>query len=135
MGQLVTQMIATYPTLGGGAGVLIVVRDMDDMVDMEERPPGEVRPPIREEGELHRPPSTWREMMVRSKRIGLATNLIGLKQPNKILSNLSIFHNFHLCQDGILLLDDFLQHGHATVGHLVEVVQSKETQELVRQEC
>lgn len=45
-------------TLGGGAGVLMVVRDMDDMVDIEERPPGEVRPPIREEGELHRPPST-----------------------------------------------------------------------------
>jgi len=45
-------------TLGGGAGVLIVVRDMDDMVDMEERPPGDVRPPIREEGELQRPPST-----------------------------------------------------------------------------
>ena len=53
-------------------------------------------------------------------------------------SNLGLLHyshNFHLCQDGILLLDDFLQHGHATVGHLVEVVQSKETQELARQEC
>jgi len=71
-------------TFGGGAGVLIVVRDMDDMVDIEERPPGDVRPPIREEGELQRPPSTWRE----------------------------------LCQDGIFLLDDLLQHGHATVGHL-----------------
>ena len=47
-----------YPTFGGGAGVLIVVRDMDDMVDIEERPPGDVRPPIREEGELQRPPST-----------------------------------------------------------------------------
>ena len=51
-------MMAIYPTLGGGAGVLMVVRDMDDMVDMDERPPGEVRPPIREEGELQRPPST-----------------------------------------------------------------------------
>ena len=54
------------PTLGGGAGVLIVVRDMDDMVDMDERPPGEVRPPIREEGEL-RPPSIWSKMKVNPK--------------------------------------------------------------------
>ena len=57
-GIRVTRVLTTYPTLGGGAGVLMVVRDMDDMVDMEERPPGEVRPPIREEGELQRPPST-----------------------------------------------------------------------------
>jgi len=49
-------------TFGGGAGVLIVVRDMDDMVDIEERPPGDVRPPIREEGELQRPPSTCARM-------------------------------------------------------------------------
>ena len=56
-----------YPTFGGGAGVLIVVRDMDDMVDIEERPPGDVRPPIREEGELQRPPSTWRELKIPSK--------------------------------------------------------------------
>ena len=53
-----SQMMISYPTFGGGAGVLIVVRDMDDMVDIEERPPGDVRPPIREEGELQRPPST-----------------------------------------------------------------------------
>ena len=45
-------------------------------------------------------------------------------------------HNFHLCQDGILLLNDLFQHGHATVGHLVEVGQgSKESWELARQEC
>ena len=55
--KLALEMIS-YPTFGGGAGVLMVVRDMDDMVDIEERPPGDVRPPIREEGELQRPPST-----------------------------------------------------------------------------
>ena len=59
--------LTACPTLGGGAGVLIVVRDIDDMVDIEERPPGDVRPPIREEGELQRPPSTWMELKILSK--------------------------------------------------------------------
>ena len=62
----VMQVMNDDSTLGGGAGVLIVVRDMDDMVDMDERPPGEVRPPIREEGEL-RPPSIWSKMKVNPK--------------------------------------------------------------------
>ena len=52
-----------YYAFGGGAGVLRVVRDMDDMVDMEERPPGEVRPPILEVGEL-RPPSTCKNIII-----------------------------------------------------------------------
>ena len=56
----------------------MVVRDMDDIVDMEERPPGEVRPPIREEGELQRPPSTWRKLMMRSKTIRFAIDQIDL---------------------------------------------------------
>ena len=73
-------------------------------------------------------------MKARSKTIRFATNLISLKQANQILK-LSNFHSFHLCQDGVLLLNDLLQHSHATVGHLVEVGQSKETRELARQEC
>ena len=67
-------MLTTYPTLGGGAGVLMVVRDMDDIVDIEERPPGEVRPPIREEGELQRPPSTWNKLIMQSKTIRFSTD-------------------------------------------------------------
>ena len=58
----------------------MVVRDMDDMVDIEERPPGEVRPPIREEGELQRPPSTWSKLIMGPKTIKFATDQIGLKQ-------------------------------------------------------
>ena len=52
----------------------MVVRDMDDIVDIEERPPGEVRPPIREEGELQRPPSTWNKLIMQSKTIRFSTD-------------------------------------------------------------
>ena len=102
---------------------------MDDMVDMEERPPGEVRPPIREEGELQRPPSTWSKLMMRSKTIRFANGL-----NSKFEAVLLHFQNLHLHQGGILLLNDLLQHGHAAVGHLEGVGQSKESQQLARQE-
>ena len=47
-----------------------------------------------------------------------------MAESNHGLSHYS--HNFHLCQYGILLLDDLLQHGHTTVGYLVGVVKGQE---------
>ena len=58
--------------------------------------------------------------MMRSKTIRFANGL-----NSKFEAVLLHFQNLHLHQGGILLLNDFLQHGHTTVGHLEEVGQSK----------